>query len=100
MRAERALVGMHGAAVVLALGAATLLPRAGQAALLVPLATSDLGAVLDWADREGAPLLELDTAKGRVIARMADNHSLLSAVSAGILPVAADTRGCQPGRRR
>lgn len=98
MHTERALLGLHGAAAVLALVAATLAPRAGEAALLVPLAGGDLAPTLAWARAEGAPLLELDTARGRVVARLADNRSLLSALGAGLLPLAAGARDCQPRR--
>ena len=100
MRYERVLVGLHGAAVVLALSAATVWPLPGQAALMVPLGSGDLGTVLRWADRENAPLLALDSASGRVIARIADNHSLLSAIGAGIMPIAARSGGCQPAAPR
>ncbi len=100
MRSERVLVGLHAAAVVLALSAAAVWPRPGQAALMVPMRAGDLASVLAWADREGAPLLELDTASGRAIARIADNRSLLSAVRAGIVPVAARENGCQTPAKR
>lgn len=98
MRTDRALVGLHGTGVVLALAAGTLAPRPGEAAQLVPLAGTDLSGVLGWARREGAPLLELDTARGRVIARLPDDRSLLRALAAGILPLPARARDCQPRR--
>lgn len=100
MRSERALIGLHGAAVVLALSAATVWPRPGQAALMVPLGTGDLGTVLRWADREKAPLLTLDSTNGRVIARIDDNRSLLSAIGSGIVPIAARAGGCQTAAKR
>lgn len=100
MRSERVLICLHGAAVVLALAAATVWPRPGQAAIMVPLGAGDLGTVLRWADRQNAPLLALDSASGRVIARIADNHSLLSAIGSGIMPIAARARGCQPIAKR
>ena len=100
MRSERFLICLHGAAVVLALAAATVWPRPGQAAIMVPLGAGDLGTVLRWADRQNAPLLALDSASGRVIARIADNHSLLSAIGSGIMPIAARARGCQPTAKR
>ncbi len=100
MRSERVLVSLHGAAVVLALSAATVWPLPGQAALMVPLGTGDIRTVLRWADRERAPLLALDSASGRVIARIADNQSLVSAIGAGILPIAARADGCQPAEAR
>ncbi|MFM7349550.1 MAG: hypothetical protein ACKO01_08675 [Erythrobacter sp.] len=96
MHTERFLVGLHGAAAVLALGASTLWPRPGQAAQLVPLPGNDLAGVLGWARREGAPLLELDTARGRVIARLPGDGSLLRALGAGVLPLTARPRDCQP----
>lgn len=98
MRTERTLIGLHGAAVVLALVASTVWPRAGQAAQLVPLGGDDLSGVLGWAAREGAPLLELDTTGGRVIARIPDDRSLLRALGAGILPLPVNARDCQPRR--
>ncbi|ASJ90834.1 hypothetical protein [Porphyrobacter sp. CACIAM 03H1] len=95
MRLERALIGLHAAGVVFALVAALAWPRPGQAALLVPLGTGGLRGVLAWADRTGAPLLALDSASGRVIARISDNRSLLHALSQGIVPVAARAPGCR-----
>ncbi len=100
MRSERVLVGLHGAAVVLALSAATVWPRPGQTALMVPLGAGDLGTVLRWADRQNAPLIVLDSTSGRVIARISDNHSLLSAIGSGIMPIAARAAGCQPVAKR
>lgn len=95
MRADRAVIALHGAGVVLALTAALVWPRPGQAALMVPLAGGDVHGVLEWAASEDARLLTLDSASGRVIARIADNRSLLSALGAGILPVAARAPGCR-----
>lgn len=96
MTTDGRLIAMHGAGVALALVAALAWPRTGQAALLVPVGNSDLGTVLRWADREQASLLRLDTANGRVIARVDGNASLLSAVSQGILPIAARAPSCRP----
>lgn len=89
------MIGLHGTAVVLALLAALYAPRAGGAALLVPLADHDLAGVLRWSDAAGAELLALDSASGRVIVRIADNRSLVSALGAGLLPLAARARGCR-----
>ncbi len=100
MRADRVLLGLHASGVTLALVAALVWPRPGQAALLVPLGGSDARAVIDWASREDARLLALDTSRGRIIARITDNASLLRALSAGILPVAARAPGCQSGAER
>lgn len=88
----------HGGAAALALAVSTLAPRPGEAALLVPLGGEALPAALAWANAEGAPLLELDTARGRVIARLADDRSAMSALAAGLLPLAARTRACQSRR--
>lgn len=100
MRADRVLLGCHAAGVTLALVAALVWPRPGQAALLVPLADGDARRVIAWADREEAPLLALDTSRGRIIARIADNASLLRALGEGILPIAARAPGCQSGAER
>lgn len=98
MLMERVLLGVHGAATVLALAAISIWPRAGQAALLVPLAGTDLSDVIGWAHREDAALLELDSASGRVIARLADNRNPFSALGSGVLPLAARARDCQSRR--
>lgn len=98
MRIEHFLIGGHGIAAVLALVAVTVWPRPGEPALLVPFAGTGLAAVSGWASREGAVLLELDTARGRVIARLPDNRSPLTALGAGIFPLAARARTCQARR--
>lgn len=100
MRADRVLLGLHGTGVTLALVAALVWPRPGQAALLVPLGRSDARAVIAWASREDARLLALDTSRGRIIARITDNASLLRALREGILPIAARAPGCQSGPER
>lgn len=94
MRADDALLGLHGAGVTLALVAALVWPRPGQAALMVPMAGGDARSVIAWASREEAPLLALDTDRGRVIARITDNASLLHALGEGILPLAVREPGC------
>ena len=94
MRTDRALLGLNAAGVMLALVAALVWPRPGQAALLVPLNGSDARSVIAWAQREEAPLLALDTSRGRGIARVTDNASLLRALGQGILPLAARAPGC------
>lgn len=99
MRADRTLLGLHATGAVLALAAALVWPRPGQAALLVPLNGSDARGVIAWAQREDAPLLALDTSRGRVIARITDNAGLLRALGHGILPLAARAPGCGTGRR-
>lgn len=96
MRSERRLLAFHGAGVVVALVAALAWPRTGQAALMVPLGSGDLGTVLRWADREQADLLALDPASGRVVARVSGDASLLSALGAGILPLATPAPSCRP----
>jgi len=99
MRADRALFGFHAAGAVLALAAALIWPRPGQAALLVPLGASDTRELIAWAVREDAPLLAVDSTRGRIIARVADNASLLRALGHGILPLAARAPGCDAERR-
>jgi hypothetical protein len=94
MRADRVLLGVHAAGVTLAITAALVWPRPGQAALLVPLGTTDARTAIAWAAHEDAPLLAIDTARGRIITRITDNASLMRALSHGILPLAARTPGC------
>ena len=94
MRTDRALLCLHGAGVALALTAAFVWPRPGQAALLIPLGSGDPREVIEWAAREDAPLLALDTARGRVIARVTDNAGPLRALSRGIVPIAVRGPGC------
>lgn len=100
MRAEQAVLGLHGAGVMLALAAALVWPRPGQAALMVPLNGADMRGAIAWAAREKAPLLALDTRRGRVIARIATNVSLARALQEGILPLAARAPGCRPDNKR
>jgi hypothetical protein len=94
MRADRVLLGVHAAGVTLAITAALVWPRPGQAALLVPLGTTDTRTAIAWAAHEDAPLLAIDTASGRIIARITDNASLMRALGHGILPLAARAPGC------
>jgi hypothetical protein len=89
---------MHGTAAVLALAAATVWPRPGEAALLVPLAGKDFPRVIGWATSEGAALLELDSVQGRVIARLPDYRSPFGALREGIFPIATRARNCQSRR--
>ncbi len=100
MRADRAMIALHIGAVLVALAAALAWPRAGQAALLVPLGTGGANAALDWAEAEDTNLLALDTRQGRVIARVGSNASLLRALSAGLVPIAVRTPGCRPQETR
>lgn len=97
MQAERALIALHSGAVMLALVAALIWPRPGQTALLVPLGHNDLGSVLRWAAAADAPLVSLDSASGKVVARVPENRTLIRALAAGIFPVAINVRVCEPG---
>jgi hypothetical protein len=98
--ADRALIGLHACALLLAFTAALAWPRSGQAALMVPIGHRDVRAALRWADAEQAPLLALDPARGRVIARLSSNDSVLRALASGLVPVAARAPGCQPQAKR
>lgn len=100
MGVERALLCLHGTGIALALTAALIWPRAGQAALLVPFGSADTRTVLAWAAQENAPLLALDTASGRVVARITDSRSLLRGIAQGIVPLAARAPGCRTSFRR
>ena len=101
MRRETAFIALHACAGGFALVAALLWPRAGEAALLVPVGGQDIAGLTRFAAREGAPLLELDSASGRVIARLDDRASPLRALAEGIVPLAASARGCrQPETRQ
>lgn len=99
MRSDLVLMTLHGSALLFALAAALAWPRAGEAALLVPLGRSQMPAVLAWADAEQAALLTLDPSRGRVIARVPSNQSLINALRRGILPIATRTAGCSPDRK-
>lgn len=94
MRRDTAMITLHACAGGFALVAALLWPRAGEAALLVPVGGQDVASLTHFAAREGAPLLELDSASGHIIARLDDSASPLRALSEGILPLAASARGC------
>lgn len=97
MCCERALLGLHGASVLLALTAALVWPRAGQTALLVPLAGQDAAQVLRWADRERVQRVALDPASGRVVVLNTNHGSLLRAIGSGIMPIATRSVGCTTG---
>jgi len=86
---------LHGAAALLALAAALVWPRPGQAALLVPVSGGGMATALAWAEAEQADYLTIDPARERVIARVPSNISLMRALGSGIVPVAA--RGAGPG---
>lgn len=96
MRAEGALIALHSGAVLLSLLAALIWPRAGQAALLVPIGGQDLSSALGWVAQERAELLELDSASGRIVARISDSGSTWRAISSGIMPIASRAPGCAP----
>lgn len=96
MPADRAVIALHGTAIAVALAAALAWPRAGQAALMVPLGRPGLPAVLAWAEAEDAALLRLDSAGGTVIARIPSNNSLWGALRLGIMPISARAPGCTP----
>ena len=100
MLADRAMIGLHGVAAALALVAALGWPRTGEAAVMVPFGGHDLIAALHWADREGAQLVTIDTVSGRIVARAPSHRSLVNALSAGIVPIAVGSSGCQPNRRK
>lgn len=89
------MLGLHAGATLLALTAALVWPRAGQAAVLVPLGHQDTAQVLRWAEREQAEFIALDPASGRVVARVRNYRSLLHAIGAGIVPIAASIAGCK-----
>lgn len=94
MRSDRTMLCLHGGAILLALTAALVWPRAGQAALLVPLGDQDVAQVLRWADRERAELIAFDPDSGRVVARVTNHDSLVRAIGSGILPIATRAVGC------
>ncbi|QIQ86614.1 hypothetical protein [Erythrobacter sp.] len=94
MRPEKIMLAGHVAALGFAFATALLCPRPGEAALLLPLHGAGPDAALAWAAREEARFLALDTASGRVVALVPDHGSLLRALAAGIIPIAADGTGC------
>ncbi|KPP96327.1 hypothetical protein SAMN04515621_0219 [Erythrobacter sp. HL-111] len=98
MRPERIMLAGHSLALGFALAVAAFCPRPGEPALLVPVAATGadggLLAALAWARREGTRPLLLDTAGARMVAPVPSHGSLLRALAAGILPIAAGTAGC------
>lgn len=106
MRADRIMLAAHWLALGFALLVAVACPRPGDPALLVPLGAGGMGAGVEdaiaWAGREDARFLALDTRSaagattgaGGIVALVPDHASLLSALSAGLVPIAADTVGC------
>lgn len=94
MRPDRIMLAGHVAALGFAFVTALLCPRPGEPALLLPLQGDGASATLAWAAREEARFLALDTKTGRVVALVPDHGSLMRALAAGIIPIAADGTGC------
>lgn len=94
MRPEHALIGLHLCTLVAVLAIAVFAPRPGAPALLVSAQGDGFARALAWSENERAPLVRLDPASGEVIALIPNNYSLLRALGAGIVPIAADAAGC------
>lgn len=94
MPSDRALVALHGFAMVLALTAALVWPRTGQPVLLVPIGSAHLVDALAWAEAAQADLLAIQPDRGQLIARAPSHHSLAQALAAGFVPIAVSTQGC------
>lgn len=100
------MLAVHWLALGFALLVALACPRPGGPALLVPLGAGGMGAGVEdaiaWAGREDARFLALDTRStnggtarpGGIVALVPDHASLLRALAAGLVPIAADTVGC------
>jgi hypothetical protein len=99
MRADGMLLALHAGGASLALIAALAWPRAGEAALLVPLGDGGTAQVLRWADREATEGVTIDPASGRVVARVSSHASLMRALAAGIIPIATRSTGCTTGEK-
>lgn len=94
MRAEPLMLALHGVGIVLTLVTALVWPRAGQPAVLMSIGGGDRASVLRWTAHEQAQLITFDSSSGRVVARIADHRSLMSAIAAGIIRVATRAPGC------
>ncbi|NCP14089.1 MAG: hypothetical protein GW858_08005 [Sphingomonadales bacterium] len=94
MRSDVALLTLQGGAAAFALIAAVAWPRAGEAALLMPVGGQELPSVLNFAASHDVRLIAIDSAKGRVIARIDDRHSIFASLAAGIVPIGVSTKGC------
>jgi len=94
MRPVRIMLAGHALALFFALAVALFCPRPGAPALLVPVAAGGIAPAFAWAEREGARFLTIDTARDRAVALVPSHGSLLRALAAGIVPIAADSTGC------
>lgn len=94
MPASRFTIGLHASSMALALAAALACPRPGQAALLVPLGDNGLREAVQWAASHDAALIAIDPVNRQATIRLPSNHSLLSALGAGIIPIAARAATC------
>ena len=99
MAADRALFVLHGFALVLASATALVWPRAGEAALLVPLGADGTARAIAWADAEQAEFLAIDPAGARMITRIPSGASLTRALARGILPLAVRDPRCRPAKQ-
>lgn len=95
---DQALKLGYGAIVVLVLLSALFWPRAGEPALLLPLAAKGtqpgLVPALAWVADEGARIESIDPFTSRIVVRAPSGASLLRALRDGMLPIAADGSGC------
>ncbi|WP_295527223.1 hypothetical protein [Novosphingobium sp. Chol11] len=94
------LVGAFQAALLLlVLSLAVGWPRAGQAALLLPLAGSPPGEALVWLAANGATLVGPARGGGGVVVRLGDNNTAIAALQRGWLLIAVPETMCSPNNQ-
>lgn len=94
MQPDRIIIAGHSLALAFAFSVALLCPRPGDPALLVPLGSQGLAGTIAWAEAESLPFVSLDMTSARVVALVPDHGSVLRALGAGIVPIAAEKAGC------
>jgi hypothetical protein len=84
----------QGVLIASVLAAAIYAPRSGEPAVLLPLAAQPVGQALAFAEAEGAPLMQINTATGQLVVLAPDTPGLLRALASGFVLVATTQAGC------
>ena len=82
------------------LAGAIYAPRSGEPAVLLPLTAQPVAQALAFAEAEGAPLMQIDTASGRLVVLAPETPGLLRALASGFVPVATTQAGCAEPKLR
>ena len=88
---------VHAALLLLTLGLAIGWPRAGQAALLLPLDPSRSNEALEWLMDKGATIEGPARVGGGLVIRLANDDTAFAALQRGWLLIAVPAAACNLG---